>query len=131
MANYVAALERDFPRTVKQAMAGLLPPRAPIPAVVERVTTDMAAEPKAVGISAFRELVGVRLGRRPRRRRCAAAGGQLRAASPPTSRPTGATARGSPSIALEGTGHWPMFEVPDAFDAALAEWVDELTTGKQ
>ena len=128
-ANYVAALERDFPRTVKQAMASLFHPGAD-PSVVEWVTTDMAAEPPAVGISAFRELMAYD----------SAAGldavdAPLRAVnSALIATNVEADRRHSPGFAvtaLEGTGHWPMFEVPDAFDAALAEWVDELTTGKQ
>lgn len=127
VASYLASLERDFPGTVKQAMAGYFHPDAD-PALVERVTSDMAAEPKQVGISAFRELIAYRPDvaldgiRAPLR--------AINSALIPTAADT--DRRHSPGfdcVALEGTGHWPMFEVPDAFDAALDRWIGELSTG--
>ena len=128
-ANYLAALERDFPGTVKQAMAGYFHSDAD-PAKVEWVTADMAAEPPAVGISAFRELIAY-----DPAAGLDAVAAPLRAVNSALI-PTNAEAnrrhsRGFAVVALDGTGHWPMFEVPEAFDAALAKWVDELSTRKQ
>jgi pimeloyl-ACP methyl ester carboxylesterase len=125
MAKYVAALENDFPATVKKQMASYFHPAAD-PALVDRVTSDMAAEPKQVGVSAFRELLAYRPDRAldalhlPLR--------AINSARIPTN--VEADRRHSPGfdyVALDGTGHWPMFEVPAAFEAALARWVDELS----
>jgi pimeloyl-ACP methyl ester carboxylesterase len=127
IANYVAALRSDFPNTVMAAMRQYFPPDAD-PAVVAAVVTDMAATEPAVGVSAFEHIVSYD-----------AAGALDRLGLPlravqATMRPTAeeTNRRHAPDYAatyVDGVGHWPMFEAPEAFEAALVERVEELAAG--
>jgi pimeloyl-ACP methyl ester carboxylesterase len=123
--RYAAALEADFAGTVEAAMRTLFPPDADS-AVVGWVVRDMAEGPAEVGVSAYRHLMDYDP---------AAAMDTLAAplvAVDSAMRPVAVEinrhhAPGFDATVLEGVGHWPMFETPDAFDAALAERIEQLT----
>ena len=127
IANYLAALRRDFPNTVRGAMRQYFPPDAD-PAVVEAVITDMAETEPAVGVSAFEHIIAYDTAGALDR-----LGLPLRAVQA-TMQPTveAHNRRHVPSYEasyLDGVGHWPMFEDPAAFEAALVARVEELAAG--
>ena len=126
LAEWQAAMEKDFPAFVKGFVRGMIP-RDTDPALVEKIASDMASAPPAVARSAFAELFAYD----------EAAG--FRAAGAPilaingTHFPTNAAGnnRFAPFdvVYQEKVGHFGMLEAPAEFNRLLVAAVARIERG--
>jgi len=124
-AAFLKPFEEDFRVAVRTFVQQLMPPGTD-PAVVKRVVDAMAACDPAMGVSAMRELSAY-----PEAERIATVKVPIHAISGdlfPTD--LAANRRHAPQFevtVMKGTGHFPMFEHPAPFEAALAGAAEEGT----
>ncbi len=124
LAEAARGLEADFPRAVDASLRAVLPPTAP-PELLEWLRARALRTDREAAVALLRGLEDFRLGEA-----LAAAGVPVRVidagAEPVAEVEQNRRLCDYDALVMEGSGHFPMLEQPDAFQARLAHWIEQL-----